>query len=126
MAETADIILEGYEPGPVEIWGRRLKMEYVGMASVFTVIASLIYGDAPWAVSLPATVGSFFLLEPRTDRPDARAKLLWTVPVAAVAGAATVFRRSIDSDRVRPFIKHAEWHFFWWVLALAVWAVLSA
>ncbi len=43
--------------------------------------------------------------------------------VAAVLFAATVFRHSIDSDRARPFFKHAEWHFFWWVLALAVWAV---
>jgi hypothetical protein len=270
-------------------------MEYVGMASVFTVIAVLIYGDAPWAHSLPATLGSFFLflglkkknrdhimcsvllfaaallarpavlgadwalpvlffgatvfsleryiekrpqqvfglpvviaawawldgswvlgvlytapylLEPRADRPDARTKLLWTVPAAAVAGAsmsaarlllgapdggywpvsripvpasfdvevaaaialvvavagfywkklipphrinplllaalapwdiravalfgmagavlmaATVFRRSIDSDRLRPVVKRAEWHFFWWVLALAVWTVV--
>lgn len=296
MAETADVSIEGYEPGPVETWGRRLKMEYVGMASVFTVIAVLVYGGGPWAHSLPATVGSFFLflglkkknrdhimcsvllfaaallarpavlgadwalpvllfgatvfsleryvekrpqqvfglpvviaawawlggswvlgilfaasylLEPRADRPGARTKLLWAVPVAAVAGAAmsaarllfdppasgywrasripvpnsfdlevavaialvvvvvavywkrlipphrinplllaalapwdlravalfgmaaailmaaTVFRRSIDSDRVRPFIKHAEWHFFWWVLALALWAVVA-
>jgi hypothetical protein len=296
VAETSDVIIEGYEPGPVEIWGRRLKMEYVGMASVFAVIAVLIYGGAPWAHSLPATVGSFFLflglkkknrdhimcsvllfaaallarsavlgadwalpvlffgatvfslerylekrpqqayglpvvfamwgwhdgfwllgalysatylLEPRADRPEARTKLLWTVPAAAVAGAAvsaarlllappsggywpvsripvpasfdveaavaialvvvvagfywkklipphrinplllaalapwdiravalfgmagavlmaaTVFRRSIDSDRLRPVIKHAEWHFFWWVLALAIWAVVA-
>ena len=43
---------------------------------------------------------------------------------AAVLLAATVFRHSIDSDRARPFFKHAEWHFFWWVLALAVWAVV--
>jgi hypothetical protein len=296
LAETADVIIEGYEPGPVEVWGRRLKMEYVGMASVFTVIAVLIFGGAPWAHSLPATAGSFFLflglkkknrdhimcsvllfaaallarpavlgadwalpmllfgatvfsleryiekrpqqvfglpvvlaawawldgswvlgavfaatylLEPRADRPGARTILLRTVPAAAAAGAAataarlllgapagsywpvpripvpnsfdlevavaialvvvvvatywkklipphrinpllfaalapwdlraaalfgmvaavlmaaTVFRRSIDSDRLRPFIKHAEWHFFWWVLALAIWAVVA-
>lgn len=296
MTEAAHSIIEGYEPGPVETWGRRLKMEYVGMASVFTVIAVLIYGGAPWAHSLPATVGSFFLflglkkknrdhimcsvllfaaamiarpavlgadwalpmlffgatvfslerylekrpqqvfglpvviaawawlggswvlgafysatylLEPRADRPEARTKLLWTVSAAAVAGAAmsaarlllappsggywpvsripvpasfdveaavaialvvvvagfywkklipphrinplllaalapwdiraaalfgmvaavlmaaTVFRHSIDSDRLRPVVKHAEWHFFWWVLALAIWAVVA-
>jgi hypothetical protein len=285
----------GYVPGPVEVWGRRLKMEYIGMASVFTVIAVLIYGGAPWASSLPATLGSFFLflglkkknrdhimcsfllfgaallarpavvagdwaiplllfgatvfsleraiekrpeqvyglpvvmalwgwldglwllglafaagylLDPLRDREDARRKLVLTVPAAAVAGgiataarllgadaagywpaariplpgavqlavalaialvvvtlvaywpkllvahrvgpillgalapwdlratalfgmgaavllAATVFRQSIDSDRLRPFVKHAEWHFFYLVLAVALWAVLA-
>lgn len=287
--------IDGYVPGPVEVWGRRLKMEYIGMASVFTVIAVLIYGGAPWAASLPATLGSFFLflglkkknrdhimcsvllfgaallarpavligdwalplllfgatvfsleraiekrpeqvyglpvvmalwgwldglwllglafaagyiLDPLRDREDARRKLLWTVPAAAVAGgiataarllgtgaadywptariplpgavelavdlaialvivilvaywrkllvphrfgpillaalapwdlratalfgmaaavllAATVFRQSIDSDRLRPFVKHAEWHFFYLVLAVALWTVLA-
>jgi hypothetical protein len=296
VAETDGIDIEGYEPGPVEVYGRKLKMEYVGMASVFTVIAVLIYGGAPWGVSVPATIGSFFLflglkkknrdhvmcsvllfgaalvarpavleaawavpvllfgatvfsleryiekrpqqvyglplviavwawldgfwvlgvvfaasylLEPRADRPGARTILVRTVPTAVVAGAAvaairllgtnpppgywptvriplhgagliaaaiaivaalavaavywsrlipphrinpllfaalapwdqrtaalfgmvaavllaaTVFRHSIDSVRLRPFVKHAEWHFFWWVLALAVWAVVA-
>ena len=44
---------------------------------------------------------------------------------AAVLLAATVFRHSIDSDRARPFFKHAEWHFFYVVLALAIWAVFK-
>ncbi len=292
--ETDEPVLIDYKPGPVEVWGRRMKMEYVGMASVFTVIAVLIYGGQPWTRSLVAMMGSFFLFlglkkknrdhlmcsfllfmaallarpavlvadwalplllfgatvfsleryiekrpsqvyvlpvvlavwgwvdgfwvlgllfaaaylfEPRTDRPGWRAKLALTVLIAALAGgiaaavrlmgsnapadywpsarialgsthlvfaacvalavlvmlvtywrrlivphrinplvfaalapwdirltacfgmaaavvlAATVFRHSIDSDRMRPFFKHAEWHFFWWVLALAVWAV---
>ena len=292
--ETDEPVLINYKPGPVEVWGRRMKMEYVGMASVFTVIAVLIYGGQPWTRSLVAMMGSFFLFlglkkknrdhlmcsfllflaallarpavlaadwalplllfgatvfsleryiekrpsqvfvlpvvlavwawvdgfwvlgllfaaaylfEPRTDRPGWRAKLALTVLIAALAGgiaaavrlmgsnapdaywpsarialgpthlvfaaclavavlavlvtywrrlivphrinplvfavlapwdirltamfgmvaavvlAATIFRHSIDSDRMRPFFKHAEWHFFWWVLALAVWAV---
>jgi hypothetical protein len=45
--------------------------------------------------------------------------------VAAVVLAATVFRHSIDWDRARPFVKHAEWHFFYVVLAVAVWAIFS-
>lgn len=294
--ETDEPVLIDYTPEPVEVYGRRLKMEYVGMASVFTVIALFIYGGAPWALSLPATVGSFFLflglkkknrdhlmcsfllflaaavarpavvalgwavpmllfgatvfslerylekrpqqayglpvvfavwgwldgfwllgllcaatylLYPRAERPGARAILFRVVPAAAVAGgattavrlfgahpladywpeslvppsslavvltgavivvviavvavywkrliephrinpvvfaalapwdlraaalfgmvaavllAATVFRHSIDSDRARPHFKHAEWHFFYVVLALAVWAVVA-
>lgn len=296
MAETDVVVIEGYEPGPVEVYGRRFKMEYIGMASVFTVIATLFYGGEPWTRSIVATFGSFFLflglkkknrdhimcslllflaaalarpavladwsvpvllfgatvfsLEryiekrpqqvyglpvilaiwawfdgfwlfgllyaasylfyPRSDRPGARKKLNRTVPAAAVAGgiltavrlfgpdptldywpsarlqlstaslvftacvivavlvvlvaywqrliephrvnplvfaalapwdirlaalfgmaaavllAATVFRHSIDWVRARPFVKHAEWHFFYVVLAVAVWALFFA
>ncbi len=61
MTETDGIVIEGYEPGPVEVLGRRLKMEYVGMASVFVVIAVLIFGGSPWLRTLEATTGSFFL-----------------------------------------------------------------
>ena len=43
--------------------------------------------------------------------------------VAAVALTATVFRLSIDSDRLRPWFKHAEWHYFWYVFAIALWAL---
>lgn len=294
--ETDEPVLIDYTPGPVEVYGRKMKMEYVGMASVFTVIAFLIYGGPPWAISVPATLGSFFLflglkkknrdhlmcsfllflaaaiarpavvalgwalpmllfgatvfsleryiekrpkqayglpvviavwgwlnafwlfglffaamylLYPRTDRPEARKILLRVVPAAAVTGgvatairllgsnapadywpttlvgptgvwslaifavivavvavvaaywkkliqphrlnsvvfaalapwdvrlaalfgmvaavllAATVFRHSIDSDRARPFFKHAEWHFFYVVLAVAIWAIVN-
>jgi hypothetical protein len=297
VAETDTIVIEGYEPGPVEVYGRRLKMEYIGMASVFTVIATLIYDGQPWQRSLVATLGSFFLflglkkknrdhlmcsmllfaaaliarpavltadwalslmlfgatvfsleryLEkrpqqvyglpvvfaiwgwfnafwllalafavmylfyPRDDRPGARKILFRALPIAAAAGAvttavrmlaappaggywpsarvphdsttllvaavaivavlavtfaywgrliaphrinpllfavlapwdirlsaafgmvgavvmaATVFRHSIDSERLRPFFKHAEWHFFYLVLVLALWAVLRS
>ena len=61
VTETDGIVIEGYEPGPVEVYGRRLKMEYVGMASVFTIIAVLVYGGQPWQRTLMATLGSFFL-----------------------------------------------------------------
>ncbi|MFV2071868.1 MAG: hypothetical protein ACC742_04350 [Thermoanaerobaculales bacterium] len=292
--ETDEPVLIDYQRGPVEVWGRRMKMEYVGMASVFAVIVVLVYGGQPWPRSLIAMMGSFFLFlglkkksrdhlmcsfllfmaallarpavliadwalplllfgatvfsleryiekrpsqvyvlpmvlavwgwvdgfwllgllfaatylfHPRADRPGWRRRLALTVVVAAAAGgittvarlvgpnapidywpsaqvvlgsthltataalvlvaliavaaywrrlivphrinplffaalapwdvrlaaifgmvaavllAATIFRHSIDSDRARPFFKHAEWHFFWWVLALAVWAL---
>ena len=293
--ETDGIVIEGYKPGPVEVHGRRLKMEYVGMASVFVVIAVLVFGGAPLTRTVIATAASFFLflglkkknrdhlmcstllvsaalvarpavmtadwawsltlfgatvfsleryLEKRpqqvyylplvigawawidgawilglvfaasyltyrrTDRQGA-AKILvrsvaaaavtggavtaarligtdtpagyWLIPtirpgqvqlwvtgglvlasvvvlaaywrrlipphrinpivfaalapwdlrltamfgmVAAVLFAATIFRLSIDSDRLRPFIWHAEWHFFYLVFALAVWSAV--
>lgn len=56
---------------------------------------------------------------------DARLAALFAM-VAAVVLSATVFRLSIDSDRLRPIFKHAEWHFFWYVLVLAVWAGFHA
>ena len=43
--------------------------------------------------------------------------------VAAVLFSASIFKLSIDSDRVRPYIWHAEWHYFYLVTALAIWAV---
>ena len=43
--------------------------------------------------------------------------------VAAVTLTATVFRLSIDSSRLRSYFKHAEWHYFWYVFAIAVWAI---
>jgi hypothetical protein len=45
---------------------------------------------------------------------------------AVVLLAATVFARSIDSDRWRPLFKKAEWYFFWVVLATALGLALSA
>jgi hypothetical protein len=285
-----------YVAGPVERFGRRMKMEYVGMASVYAVVALLFFGAlAPWS-QLAATAGTFFLFlglkkktrdhlcgsfllfaaaavarqplalaewavpyllfgacvyamegylekrrgriywlplflglwsatdsswllglifvafylaDPRAERPGLRRRLaalaavsaavgvlgalsrtravaaaLWPLPesrlpldfpqtilllaigipalaclvvywrrlawphrlntlffgvlapwdgrfaalfgmVAAVLLAATVFRQSIDSSRLRPAFKHAEWYFFWLVLAVAVWAIAS-
>jgi hypothetical protein len=45
--------------------------------------------------------------------------------VAAVLLCATVFRDSVDSPAMRPFFKHFEWHYFWYVFAIAVWAFLG-
>lgn len=45
--------------------------------------------------------------------------------VAAVLLCATVFRDSVDSPAMRPAFKHFEWHYFWYVLAIAVWALLG-
>ena len=45
--------------------------------------------------------------------------------VAAVLLCATSFRDSVDSPNMRPFFKHFEWHYFWYIFAIAVWAYLS-
>ena len=45
--------------------------------------------------------------------------------VASVTLCATVFRDSVDSPVMRPFFKHFEWHYFWYVFAIAVWAAVS-
>jgi len=45
--------------------------------------------------------------------------------VAAVLLCATVFRDSVDSPSMRPFFKHFEWHYFWYVFLIALWAFLS-
>lgn len=51
-----------YVPGPVERFGRRIKVEYLGMASVYSVIALLFFGDFPsWHKTILATLGAFFL-----------------------------------------------------------------
>jgi len=45
--------------------------------------------------------------------------------IAAVLLCATAFRDSADSPTLRPFFKHLEWHYFWYVFAIAVCAYLS-
>ncbi len=51
-----------YVPGPVERFGRRLKVEYLGMASVYSIIALLFFGDfSSWYKTILATLGAFFL-----------------------------------------------------------------
>ena len=60
-ATTATPTPADYTPDAVERIGRRMKMEYVGMASVFAVIALLIFGAlAPWQ-RVAATAGTVFL-----------------------------------------------------------------
>jgi hypothetical protein len=77
-------------------WGRLIAPHRINPL-LFAVLA-------PWDIRLSAAFGM----------------------VGAVVMAATVFRHSIDSERLRPFFKHAEWHFFYLVLVLALWAVLRS
>ncbi len=54
---------------------------------------------------------------------DTRAVAVLAIAVAVLL-AATVFRNSIDSDRLRPLFKHAEWHYFLVVMAIAIGVVV--
>ena len=55
---------------------------------------------------------------------DGRLAALFAM-AAGVLLCATVFRDSVDSTNLRPFFKHFEWHYFWYVFIIAVWAYLS-
>ncbi|MCX5879465.1 MAG: hypothetical protein NTY44_10190 [Deltaproteobacteria bacterium] len=54
--------LAAYIPGPFERFGRRIKVEYLGMASVYSIIALLFFSDfSSWYKTILATLGAFFL-----------------------------------------------------------------
>jgi len=54
--------MDHYVAGPVERFGRRIKIEYLGMASVYSITALLFFHDALlWYQTLLATLGAFFL-----------------------------------------------------------------
>ena len=54
---------------------------------------------------------------------DARIVALFGM-ASMIVWSATIFRNGIDSDRLRPFTKHAEWYFFPLVFAAAIWVIL--
>ena len=54
--------LPRYQPDLFETYGRKLKIEYLGMASVYTIIALYFFGGLPsLSQSIIAAIGSFFL-----------------------------------------------------------------
>jgi len=53
---------------------------------------------------------------------DARIVALFGL-ASMIVWSATIFRHGIDSDRLRPYTKHAEWYFFPLVFAAAIWVV---
>jgi hypothetical protein len=54
---------------------------------------------------------------------DARIVALFGM-TSMIVWSATIFRHGIDSDRLRPYTKHAEWYFFPLVFAAAIWVVI--
>ena len=93
------------------------------------VIAALIVG-----VLIVIAFYSRRLIVPHRINPLLFAALaLWDIRltamfamVAAVLFSASIFKLSIDSERVRPYIWHAEWHYFYLVTALAIWAIFQS
>lgn len=60
--KVGNVLLATYRPDAVERTGRKLKMEYVGMGSVFLFIWLVDFsGAAHWTQSALATAGTFFL-----------------------------------------------------------------
>jgi hypothetical protein len=54
---------------------------------------------------------------------DARIVALFGM-ASMIVWSATIFRHGIDSDRLRPYTKHAEWYFFPLVFAAAIFVVV--
>lgn len=99
----------------------RLPLDTFTIVLLLVVGLPALYGlVAYWSnLALPRKWNAviFGLLAPW----DLRLAAIFAVP-ATVVLAATLFQQSIDSDRLRPILKHAEWYFFWVVLAVAIWA----
>ena len=55
---------------------------------------------------------------------DARIVALFGM-TSMIVWSATIFRHGIDSDRLRPYTKHAEWYFFPLVFTAAIWVVVT-
>jgi hypothetical protein len=96
--------------------GRALLVLYASVA-VVSVACLAFY----WArLAMPHRVNTILLgvLAPL----DARIVAIFGM-ASIVLLSATIFRHSIDSDRLRPFVRHAEWYFFPAALAAALWTV---
>lgn len=60
--KVGNVLLASYRPDAVERTGRKMKMEYVGMGSVFLFIWLVDFSGVPhWTQSALATAGTFFL-----------------------------------------------------------------
>jgi hypothetical protein len=83
--------LPPYQPDYFEIYGRKLKIEYLGMASVYTIIALYFFGGLPsFSQSVIAMLGSFFLflgLKKKTKDHFSGSLILFT---SVAIGCATV------------------------------------
>lgn len=95
-----------------------LRLLYAPVALVG--VACLAYYWSRLAVPHRLNAVLFGLLAPF----DARLAALFGM-ASMVLLSATIFRHGIDSDRLRPLTKHAEWYFFPVVFAAALWTVFG-
>jgi hypothetical protein len=109
--------LQFYPDGHVSL--ERTELEMLAAIGIPTLLCLALYWKKLMAPHRWNTL-IFALLALR----DGRFAALFAM-VAAVLLCATAFRDSVDSPAMRPFFKHFEWHYFWYVFAIAVWAYLS-
>jgi len=104
------------------VWSERQPLDTMGLAALAALgLPALLSVAFYWRRLIAPHRWAPLLLAPLAAA-DARLAALAAM-VAAVTLTATVFRLSIDSDRLRPWFKHAEWHYFWYVFAIALWAL---
>jgi len=93
------VALSDYQPDPFEIYGRKLKIEYLGMASVYAIILHFFFGGLPsLSESVTATAGSFFLflgLKKKTKDHLSGSLILFT-SVAIACGPIVTYRWALQ------------------------------
>lgn len=125
LAVTATALGIGYHPLGIGASSMRLALsadQRLLLASMG--VPTLLCLFAYWRRLIPThkvNTLAFALLAPFDQRFLAMFGM-----VAAITLSATAFRHSVDIPRLRPYLKHAEWFYFWIVFGLALWAVLSA
>lgn len=95
-----------------------LLVLYAAIAAVSVACLGFYSSRLRWPHRVNAIL--FGLLAPF----DARIVALFGM-ASMVLLSATIVRHGIDSDRLRPFTKHAEWYFFPVVFAAALWTVFG-
>ena len=127
-----------YQPDPVERMGRKIKLEYLGMASVYAIIGLLFFYDLPfWYHSLFSTIGAFFLflgLKKKTEDHLSGSLILfaavavaqypvcswvWTVPYLLFGASVFVMEGYIERRQAR--IYALPLIFLIWSLADSSW-----
>ena len=94
-----------------------LLVLYASIAVVSVACLAFYWSRLAWPHRVNAIL--FGVLAPF----DARIVALFGM-ASMVLLSATIFRHGIDSDRLRPYTKHAEWYFFPLVFAAAFWVVV--
>ncbi len=101
------------EPSPPSV---TLLVLYAAIALVTASCLAFYWSRLAWPHRVNAILFGVFAAF------DARIVALFGM-AAMIVWSATIFRHGIDSDRLRPYTKHAEWYFFPLVFAAAIWFV---
>lgn len=124
LAMAVTILRTDLSLGLDAVWTMRLPLETDQRWMLLSLgLPTLLCLAAYWRRMLPThrlNTIVFGLLAPFDQRWLAMFGM-----VAVITLSATAFRQSIDLDSIRPFFKHAEWFYFWLILGVAVWAVVT-